>query len=996
MTEWERRLRLQTEVATVENQLSEVLITSTFRRLLAEAGPRQAEVMRACAVPRWFDLAVLALLRDRADGNQRVLELLRGYSFVRPLGAGRFAYSAEVRAALLEGWRAERSAELGALNRRLAAHFASREMPAIAQPHALERAMLPRDDRALWRREALYHQLMLDTRAGMTQLRVEFDQAEADAQLADCEALIQIALDASLDTRDQLWLRYLRARLDRLALRLPAASEQLVTILATPDLDPALAAGARQTLGEVLAETGQWAGATAQYRRSLAYFEQTGNRPKAAELMLLLGQAYAGLGDDTGGWHVPVESANPLGRALGRLWSWLQTLPFIPIIFALRLLAIAMPQARYIGPYQNWPLIWLYRTAAGWYRRALAAFQQLGEETGVARAELQLAEIARLFGYPGDALARLDRLRAAPTASSPYRRVWIDRGRAAALLDQGQIADALAILAPALACFRELGDPRGEAAVLALQGRAAAQAGNVDAALASYRGSLARFRAMSYTEAREQALYELRTWRRRVGPGETSRQIGAILADEPEKRYVARFPSSKIVLLQLLSLAALPLTLLLTAILSPTTVLERLAGSQPVFAQTYYDPLSIFSSLLILAALYAVVYTFVALLVIFFVPLNNLEREQPDYLITSPTEITHYDRTGALAQRLRWDAIQRWLHFDQQLWRRPLPLFSGTLLTAAGERGLWIEAITGWYTGLQEDIGAHLSAIGSPTISEARGLRILRSASGGLLVTGVVLLLLVVSGQNQWVEWLYLLPPSVYAALAVLAFSGALILIPLAYWLVNRPLAWLREFQQSSRWRLVVGVIGLAAVLLFVVGGGQALPVPALNIGLLLWGAYLLAEVLATLLPPRLHSARLPLIVAALLLAGALAAPQATALYYKQLGRAQLHNQNYAAAARAYAQSLEFLPASQHRAAADSWNNLGISLYQARRYAEATQAYGRAAKLLLQEPASTTRNRYVAALLFNRSLASRQAGDRSWTQDLQSACNLAAEFCQSP
>lgn len=974
------------------------LIVATFRRLLAEAGPRQAEVMRACAVPRWFDLAVLAVLRDRADGNQRVLELLRGYSFVRPLGAGRFAYSAEVRVALLEEWRAARPAELHALNRRLAAHFADRAAPTADQQRLPDAAlaMLPNGDWALWQREALYHQLMLDPHAGMAQLRAEFDQAEAGARLADCEALLQTALEAPLDARDQLWLRYLRTRLDRLALRLPATSEQLTAILATPDLDSALAASARQTLGEVLAETGQWAGATALYQRSLAYFEQIDDRPKAAELMLLLGQAYAGLGDDTGGWHVPAESQNPLGRALGRLWSWLQALPFIPIVVVLRLAAIALPQARYIGPYQNWPLIWLYRTAAGWYRRSLAAFTQLGEETGAARAELQLAEIARLFGDPGDALARLDRLRAAPTAGSPYRRAWLDRGRAAALLDQGQNDAALAILAPALALFRALGDPRGEAAVLALQGRAAAQAGNVDAALASYRNSLARFRALSYTEAREQALYELRAWRRRAGPGETSRQIGAILADEPEKRYVARFPSSKIVLLQILSLAALPLTLLLTAIISPTTVLERLAGSQLVFAQTYYDPLSVFGTLLILVALYAVAYAFVALIVIFFVPLNNLEREQPDYVITSPTEIAHYDSTGALAQRLRWDAIQRWLRFDQQLWRRPLPLFSGTLLTADGERGLWIEAITGWYTSLQEDIGERLSAAGSRTVSESHGLRILRSVSGGLLAIGVTLLLLFIGGQNQWAEWLYLLPPSIYAALALLAFSGALILIPLAYWLATRPLGWIREFQQGGRWPLVVGAVGLAAVLVFVVGGGEALPVPALNVGLLLWGAYLLAESLAMRLPSRFHAARLPLIVAALLIAGALAAPQTAALYYKQLGRANLHNQNYAAAARAYAQSLELLPANQRRAAADSWNNLGIALYQARRYAEAAQAYERAAKLLLQEPAGTTRNRYVAALLFNRSLASRQAGDRGWTQDLQSACNLAAEFCQSP
>ena len=99
---------------------------------------------------------------------------------------------------------------------------------------------------------------------------------------------------------------------------------------------------------------------------------------------------------------------------------------------------------------------------------------------------------------------------------------------------------------------------------------------------------------------------------------------------------------------------------------------------------------------------------------------------------------------------------------------------------------------------------------------------------------------------------------------------------------------------------------------------------------------------------------------------------------------------------RAYAQSLVFLPTSQHRAAADSWNNLGISLYQAQRYAEAAKAYERAATQLRQDPAGAERNRYIAALLFNRSLSSRQAGDSHWAQDLQSACKLSAEFCQSP
>src|SRR5437868_5260559 len=76
------------------------LIIASLQRVLAEAGPRQADVLRACAIPRWFDVEVLAVLRGRSDGNERVLELLRGYSFVRDLGAGRYAYQDVVRKAL--------------------------------------------------------------------------------------------------------------------------------------------------------------------------------------------------------------------------------------------------------------------------------------------------------------------------------------------------------------------------------------------------------------------------------------------------------------------------------------------------------------------------------------------------------------------------------------------------------------------------------------------------------------------------------------------------------------------------------------------------------------------------------------------------------------------------------------------------------------------------------------------------------------------------------
>ncbi|MFN8568869.1 MAG: hypothetical protein U0Z44_15440 [Kouleothrix sp.] len=152
----------------------DALIAATFRQVLDEAGPRQAAVLQYCAIPHWFDAEVLAVLRERADGNDRVIELLRGYSFVRPVGAGRYAYQDDVRAALLAEWRAERASELGLINRRLAAHFAARvaaEQSHEVQLPAVTITMRPACRVDVWRREALYHLLQADPAAGPAQLR---------------------------------------------------------------------------------------------------------------------------------------------------------------------------------------------------------------------------------------------------------------------------------------------------------------------------------------------------------------------------------------------------------------------------------------------------------------------------------------------------------------------------------------------------------------------------------------------------------------------------------------------------------------------------------------------------------------------------------------------------------------------------------------------------------------------------------------------------------
>ena len=75
--------------------------------------------------------------------------------------------------------------------------------------------------------------------------------------------------------------------------------------------------------------------------------------------------------------------------------------------------------------------------------------------------------------------------------------------------------------------------------------------------------------------------------------------------------------------------------------------------------------------------------------------LEALEREQPDYLITGEREIARYDYRGALAQRISWDEIGRWVRVDRRLWLRPVALFSLTMLEAADGRDLRIDGITG-------------------------------------------------------------------------------------------------------------------------------------------------------------------------------------------------------------------------------------------------------------------------------------------------------------
>ncbi|MCG8349635.1 MAG: hypothetical protein MI924_17870 [Chloroflexales bacterium] len=835
----------------------DTMLALSLDQVLRHAGPREAEVLRRCAITRWFDTKTLAVLRGKESGNERVLELLRSYSFVREIAPGRLAYHDQIRYALLEEWLANRPDELRELTHRLAEHFTERiaasqpeHMPQTSQPYRPTWHTIPTGAWELWQREAIYYSLWADAEAGMAKLRSTFAELEANHRLAEAEVLLQVASEAPLNPDQQHWIDYFRARIQRAALRLDNAEQKLEDLLQVADLDPALEARAHRSLGEVYAETGQWARATSLYRVSLTYFQTQKDQASSAETMLLLGDAYRGLGDNSGGWYTSALASPRSLRLLAQIWEWLLGLPFAIIAFFLKRIAQDFPVPQFSAHYQNWLLIRLYNTARNWYRQARAVYQALGDNVGVLKVDQRLAELLLRFGYHDKALQQLEALLQRPEAQDPYRRDWLQCSMADCYLKLGDVGSAQLILANALKNFRALGDIRREAAVLALQGRAAAMSGNAEAALVSYRSSLDRFRALRYTAAREQILFNLRVWRRTLGEDSpVGRQITALIAAEPVKRYVGRFISSYLPLLQVASILALPVMLLLLAYFVPTPVVQSL-GNGALSIETFYNPLTALGLLAILIPLYLAAYTLLGLSVVFFLPITRVEREQPDVIVTQPSQITCYDSFGAPIQEMSWTSVRRYYSLNRTIWQQPSSLYSRSFLEDEAGEDLRIDGITSWYDDVQRDIEQRLDAAGNQQVERRDlGYSLLRSKSGVAVVVGAVLLLLFMASENNWIPLLSVLSPTLYTLFYIAALSGILILAPLAYWLAYRPLQLRRTLELSDSWPYIIAVIGALPVFSFLLHG-STLPVAILNVSTFIWGAYMLGEACVALSIP--------------------------------------------------------------------------------------------------------------------------------------------------
>jgi tetratricopeptide (TPR) repeat protein len=273
-----------------------------------------------------------------------------------------------------------------------------------------------------------------------------------------------------------------------------------------------------------------------------------------------------------------------------------------------------------------------------------------------------------------------------------------------------------------------------------------------------------------------------------------------------------------------------------------------------------------------------------------------------------------------------------------------------------------------------------------------------------LVAIGLPLLVLFVMAESGWANWLVqLLPPAVYAICSLVVFSGALFLIPLAYWLATRPLRLIRALGLKNRWPLLIGAAGLGAIgFFFLSEDGTFQQSRALFVGLLLWGAYIVADAAATLLRLK-TAARALVIVVAMILAAWVAWPRTWRIYYTTLNQvatqasgapdsaaapgglpANSSADQAVSAGNVIASEPQYSPEQKAQAAI---NNATV-YYNAGDYRSAVAAYDSALAIynqLLPTKSESIREG-VAVALVGRARSLQKLGSSQWQQDLSLAC----------
>ncbi|GAA5528959.1 hypothetical protein Hgul01_02762 [Herpetosiphon gulosus] len=832
----------------------------SITQILESMKPGQAEVMRRCAIPRWFDEEILAVLREREDGNNaKILQQVIEYSFVRQVGEGRYAYIDDVRQYLLEDWRL-RPDDLHPIQQRLYRYFERRMGSTMA------------DNRATWLREIVTYDLLLASTTSvkhqkqddnnpwlLTQAvvaaRVErallrfrnlFEGAFNAHRMAEAEAILLAAEEQSniLAPLVRDWLLYYRGKMNFAMVRLDEAISCFEILLKRDDLDSELQVLVAISLGDVQVEAGKWSASILSYQKALATPKI--EAAQQAEAHLGIADAYNEIAISSGGWHQPQIQKYPISRALAKLFQSIAIIPMFILVSILRRLGAAVPKPVILLRYQNWLLARIFRASRDQTMAAYTIFRQQNDQVNMIRCEMRLIDIDVLFGSVDEAIVLAQHSLERPGCEEPYRKARVQVTFARALIAKQDYAQAIEVVNQALTVFRAVDDGRWESRALTTLGRALQESGQAEAALNAYKEGLTRARGIGSVLSRERILYELRSWRR----SELSypSEIGEILRDEPTQRFVARFPRFLLPYLQVGQTLLIPLILVFAAIVAPTLQTQTIIQSSSnlilpapdVYVFPWYRLIIAPLTMLVLTG---IGYSVLGLIVLWRMPMNQLRNNQPIVHIITPNELIHQDQYGQESHRIKWKDVTEIITADRRVWKRPLMVFSRSFVRSTMQPLLRIDGITGWYNTLLYLIDKRASEAGATIRYLSADISLLRSVWGSVIGVGTVLLILLMASVNSWIPNIAeFLPATFYSVLQLLAFSGILLIGPTIFWTVIRPLRLDNEFALDERLPTLAAIIGLIVMVLFIITDGSIVRVPIFSVSLFIAGVYVFSE----------------------------------------------------------------------------------------------------------------------------------------------------------
>jgi hypothetical protein len=185
------------------------LLLDVHVRAIAEDDPASAQLAPALALPRWFDAAVIGVIRGEPDPprDERLLRRLSEFNLVLARSDGTYAYHDNLRHILLLEWHGEAREAADDLNRRLADYHLERLAEAERLQRDLEEvgeliaeasetryarliaAVRARSAEAL--REAQYHRIAISPESGLAFFSGQCQRLAENGRLGLCTELIR-------------------------------------------------------------------------------------------------------------------------------------------------------------------------------------------------------------------------------------------------------------------------------------------------------------------------------------------------------------------------------------------------------------------------------------------------------------------------------------------------------------------------------------------------------------------------------------------------------------------------------------------------------------------------------------------------------------------------------------------------------------------------------------------------------------------------------------